>query len=121
MDENKVDEKKMDENKIATYLASNLRMFPADKISRLRAKMAQADDSRYISFLSVKLKDPTEMFFISLFLGEIGVDRFMLGEVGMGILKLLTGGLCGILWIIDLIRIPGKTRQYNFDRVMDVC
>lgn len=39
------------------------------------------------------------------FLGLLGFHRFYLGHIGMGILYLLTGGLCGIGWLIDGILI----------------
>ena len=39
----------------------------------------------------------------SLLLGFLGVDRFYLGKVGTGILKLITVGGFGIWWLIDLI------------------
>lgn len=42
---------------------------------------------------------------LSFLFGVLGIDRFYLGYIGMGLLKLLTGGLFGILWIIDFIRI----------------
>ena len=41
----------------------------------------------------------------AIVLGGIGVHRFYLGHIGMGILYLLTGGLCGIGWLIDIILI----------------
>ena len=42
----------------------------------------------------------------------------MLGETGMGVLKLLTGGVCGILTIIDWFTIVKKTRELNFNNLM---
>lgn len=42
---------------------------------------------------------------LSLFLGYWGFDRFHLGYIGLGILKLCTFGGCGIWWLIDLILI----------------
>lgn len=51
------------------------------------------------------MKDKTTALILSILLGGIGVDRFYLGYTGMGILKLLTGGCFGILWLIDIINI----------------
>ena len=46
-------------------------------------------------------------------LGIGGVQRFMIGQVGMGILYLLTGGLCYIGTIIDLVNYKKLTYEFN--------
>ena len=45
------------------------------------------------------------LFFACWFLGFLGIHRFMMGDVGIGILQLLTLGGFGLWVLIDLIRI----------------
>ena len=42
---------------------------------------------------------------LCIFLGGLGIHRFYVGKIGTGILYLLTGGLFGIGWIVDIIMI----------------
>lgn len=51
---------------------------------------------------------------LSILVGSLGVDRFYMGYVGTGILKLLTMGGFGIWWLIDLILIATK---HDFSKV----
>ena len=48
---------------------------------------------------------------MSVVFGSLGVDRFIMGHIGLGILKLITFGGCGIWWLVDIILIATK---YNF-------
>jgi hypothetical protein len=45
---------------------------------------------------------------MSVVFGMLGGDRFIMGHVGLGILKLITFGGCGIWWLIDVILIATK-------------
>lgn len=108
----------MEQQKLDLYLVSNQKFFPADKMALIKEKLAAMPDDRYLTVTSVELKDPTTMLLISLFLGGLGVDRFMLGETGMGVLKLFTCGLCGILTIVDWFTISKKTKEMNYQKLM---
>ena len=45
---------------------------------------------------------------MSVVFGSLGVDRFIMGKIGTGILKLITFGGLGIWWLIDVILIATK-------------
>lgn len=47
----------------------------------------------------------TTMALLCFFLGALGIHRFLMGYTGIGILMILTGGCCGILTLVDFVRI----------------
>jgi TM2 domain-containing membrane protein YozV len=51
---------------------------------------------------------------MSIFFGWWGVDRFIMGKIGTGLLKLVTIGGFGIWWIVDIILIATK---YEFKEI----
>lgn len=68
------------------------------------------------------MKNKTTALILSVLVGGLGIDRFYLGYTGMGILKLLTGGCFGILYIIDIVNIatgnlrPADGSSYEDDK-----
>ena len=65
-----------------------------------------------------QMKDPTLALILSILVGAYGIDRIYLGDVGLGILKLLTCGGLGIWWFIDLFFISDLIRQKNYQTLM---
>ena len=102
------------------YIMNNSKYFPADKIEFVRGKIASMNEDQYMAIASIELKDPSTMLLVSIFGGGLGIDRFMLGDVGKGILKLiLTGGCIGLIWwIIDITSIKERTCELNFNNFM---
>ncbi len=68
------------------------------------------------------MKNKTTALILSVLVGGLGIDRFYLGYTGMGILKLLTAGCFGILYIIDIVNIatgnlrPADGSPYEDDK-----
>ena len=108
----------VDKQKVDMFIMSNQKYFPAEKIMFLKEKLYRLDETKFSMISCMDLKDPTTILLISLFLGSLGIDRFMLKETGMGVLKLLTAGCCGILTIIDWFSVQKKAKEKNFNELM---
>ena len=102
------------------YLMSNHSFFPPERMPYIRQMLTSMPEEQLAILYSLNLKNPTTMLLLSIFLGEFGVDRFMLGDTGLGVGKLLTFGGCLIWWFIDLFLIMGRTREVNFNNLMQL-
>lgn len=108
----------MDSSKVDLYILSNSKYFPADKLPLIREKLLVADESALTRLSVLDLKDPMTILLVSIFVGSLGIDRFLVGDIGLGILKLLTAGVCGIMTIVDWFIMMNRTKELNFNKVM---
>lgn len=53
----------------------------------------------------IGMKSKATALILSVLVGGLGIDRFYLGYIGIGVVKLLTAGCLGVLWIIDIVNI----------------
>jgi TM2 domain-containing membrane protein YozV len=61
----------------------------------------------------VPIKSKGVAYLLWFFLGVFGAHRFYLEKIGTGILYLLTFGVFGIGWLIDLFTLGGQVDTYN--------
>jgi TM2 domain-containing membrane protein YozV len=80
--------------------------------------LKEKSDQQVRDFLNIyraRRRDPQMTLLTALigFFGVSGIHRFLLNQVGMGILYLLTAGLCFIGTIVDLVNYRNLTLEYN--------
>jgi TM2 domain-containing membrane protein YozV len=75
----------------------------------------------FVSQFESEKKDPGTVLILSVLFGAFGVDRFMLGDTGMGLVKLFTFGGCGIITIIDWFTTKGRANDYNRARAHEIA
>jgi len=77
--------------------------------------MTDTQAQQFAMSYSARRKDPTTILILALvgFVGFAGLHRFMLNQIGMGILYFLTAGLCVIGTIVDLVNHRKLAFEYN--------
>jgi hypothetical protein len=100
----------MDAQKVDLFLLSNGKFLENHQMNMIRERLVTLDDSKWAMLSTVQLKDPTITLIVSILIGGLGIDRFMIGDTGLGVGKLLTCGGLGIWTIIDWFLIQKATR-----------
>ena len=110
----------MEAQKVDMFIMSNSKYFESYQINAIRDRLIAMDDSRWAMVSTIQLKDPTISLIVSILAGSLGIDRFLIGDTGLGIGKLLTCGGLGIWAIIDWFLIMGATREKNMQKIQQV-
>ena len=98
-----------------SFLSANTANFPSEQLPSLRQRLSQLDDSQANQVIAAaNVKSPTTALILSIFLGTLGVDRFYIGHIGLGVAKLLLAWLTFGIWtIVDWFLIINATKKAN--------
>ncbi|MDA3945027.1 MAG: TM2 domain-containing protein [Bacteroidetes bacterium] len=110
----------MESQKVDLFILTNGKYFESHQVAQIRERLLQMDDAKWGLIQTLQFKDPTILLIVSLLGGSLGIDRFMLGDTGLGVGKLLTCGGLGIWAIIDWFMIMGATREKNMAKLQQV-
>jgi TM2 domain-containing membrane protein YozV len=106
----------MEQSKIELFIGTMNEKFNPTDIPLIISQLEKIDNSKFSLIQAADYKNPTTILIFSLFLGFLGVDRFILGQVFLGILKLITIGGLGIWTFIDWFLIMKATRNRNLNK-----
>ena len=95
-----------------------LRGIQPDELQLIKSvtnEMDEAAQKQFILFYQSRRKEEQTMLLLTIigFFGIAGIQRFVVGQMGMGILFLFTAGFCGIGTIIDIINHKQMTFEHN--------
>ncbi len=107
----------MDAAKVDLFLLTHAKSFETHQLSFIREKLLVLDDSQWIIIQSLNIKDPMLSLIVSIVGGHFGIDRFLIGDIGLGIGKLITCGGLGVWTVIDWFLIMDATRSKNFGKL----
>ena len=107
----------MDSQKVDMFIMANGKYFESHHVMQIRDRLLLIDDSKWSLIQTLQFKDPTISLIVSLLAGSLGIDRFLIGDTGLGVGKLLTCGGLGIWAIIDWFMIMGATREKNMIKI----
>ncbi|MDP2207252.1 MAG: TM2 domain-containing protein [Bacteroidota bacterium] len=110
----------MDTQKVDMFIMSNGKSFESHQVALIRDRLLNLDDSKWPLLQTLQFKDPTTSLIISILGGSLGIDRFVIGDTGLGVGKLLTCGGLGIWTIIDWFIIMGATREKNMAKLQQI-
>lgn len=105
----------IDQARVNLFLATNGKKFSPYQLNQIITELPNLTEAQFQAVLSQDFKDPMMMLIVSLVGGILGIDRFVLNDTGLGVLKLLTCGGFYIWMIIDWFIIQDRAKEYNYN------
>lgn len=101
------------------FIMSNSKYFDGFQLMAIKQQLLDLDEDKWTRIQVLQLKDPTVSLIVSLLAGSLGIDRFLIGDIGLGVGKLLTCGGAGIWTIVDWFLIMSATKEKNLQRLQE--
>lgn len=103
------------------FVKHNKNYFPHKKTDFLICKLIECKNVNVELVYGVKLIRPLKVLAISIFLGMLGLDRFLINDKFFGFLKLFTFGGFGLLMIFDWFYISKRVKEINYSNLLGIC
>jgi TM2 domain-containing membrane protein YozV len=108
--------KHMEQQKVDMFVGLNNENFNPQDLMVIKQRLEQMDDSKIFLIQGTTFQKPTTILLLAIFLG---IERFWLEEIGLGILKIISFFfLVGLFWwFIDIFTAKNRARKYNFKKI----
>lgn len=139
----------MDKNIVKEFFKDNKGKFSISKQKEVYRILLNTDQKTFNTIQDEGFDDPIIILLASVFVGYLGIGRFMMGDRTIGVLKLVSTIIIAILWYIivvvndnsnvvfytanivaatiilvywfmDVLNVIKKSRQHNYDRLKNM-
>jgi len=105
----------MDSFQNAYLLLKDVTKEEAAFLQQVTSDLTETQHQYFFIIYSAKRKSANDILLFTLigFVGFAGIQRFMTGQIGLGILYVFTAGLCWIGTIVDLVNHKTLANEFN--------
>ena len=118
------------EQRVQDFLIFNHKYLPEKDLEYVASRLLNLNKSQIFDVECLPFRNVTVMYLVSIFLGVLGVDRFLLNDARNGVFKLLLfifsfliipGIILLVWWLKDIIRMDTMTREFNLQLLETAC
>lgn len=127
----------MTQENVTLVLNKYKKLVPKESVDILKSQLTTASDDNVDTLMSLRMRSRIIVMLMSFFLGGLGIDRFYLGHISLGIIKLafrvltvvfmlvtdfaveaVVLGIISTLWCLaDVYYTCRAVQEYNLDTI----